>query len=56
MGEAAAVAGLAITPITWGMDSAAAYLGSSVLARKVGEPQVDWPVPLEEIERSVYPA
>ena len=37
MGEPAAVAGVAATPITWNMDRAAAYLGSSVLCRKVGE-------------------
>ncbi len=55
MGEPAAVAGLAVTPITWNMDRASAYLGSSVLCRKIGEATVDWAVPMHAIERSVYP-
>jgi hypothetical protein len=55
MGELAAVAALAATPITWGMDGGTAFLGSSVMARKVGEATVDWPVPLDEIARSAYP-
>jgi hypothetical protein len=55
MGEAAAVTGLAMTPITLDMDRASAFLGSSVTCRKVCDATVDWPVPLDRIARSVYP-
>jgi len=55
MGDAAAVVGLALTPITWNMDRAVACLGSAVACRKVGEATVDWPVPLHEIASTAYP-
>jgi hypothetical protein len=55
MGEAAAVASLALGPVSWDMDRAPAYLGSSVTCRKIGEATVDWAVPLDVIARTPYP-
>src|SRR5262249_45169757 len=50
MGEAATVAGLAATPITWDMDRATAYLASSVVCRKTCETKLQWDVPSTSVQ------
>lgn len=49
-----------IVPRAWGecyrgSEGAGGFEGSAVLVRKVGEPAVDWPVPLPEIIGTAYP-
>jgi SAM-dependent methyltransferase len=56
MGESAAITGRALTGITWQMDEARAYLGTSVVARKISEASVDWPVNPSIVVKGRYPA
>jgi len=56
MGEPAEIVPLATTPSVWGIDSQPAFLTSGVLARKVANPTVDWPVSIADVgEIGAYP-
>jgi hypothetical protein len=56
MGEPASIVPLAAKASVWGTETQPAFLTSSVLARKIGEPRVDWDVSLAELGTEVaYP-
>ena len=56
MGQPADIVPVASTPSVWGIDNQPGFLTSAVLARKVGEPSVSWPVSLDDLGTSTsYP-
>lgn len=56
MGERASVVADFLTPATAGLDLQPAFLGSSVIARKVGSTDLDWDVDPSMTTDSDYPA
>ena len=56
MGERASVVADFLTPSTAGLDLQPAFLGSSVIARKIGSTGLDWDVDLRMTTDADYPA
>lgn len=56
LGEPAAVVARTAHAVTRGMELCPAYLGSAVLARKVSETRLEWPVDSAQVVSSPYPA
>jgi SAM-dependent methyltransferase len=56
MGERASVVADFLTPSTAGLDEQPAFLGSAVIAKKVGPTSLDWDVDLRRTTDADYPA
>jgi methyltransferase family protein len=55
LGEPSAVVPRYATSVSWNIQAGPAYLVSSVLARKIGDPSVSWPVDAATIVAGEYP-
>ena len=54
-GEPARIHAVRTTPVTRLMHLCPAYLGSAAIARKIGETDLRWPVPLQTAALGNYP-
>jgi SAM-dependent methyltransferase len=56
VGEPARVHACRTSPVTREMPSSLAWLGSASIVRKTGDTSLDWPVPLDAVTATLYPA